>query len=546
MTRIKHIPIKQVSDIAYDKIKAYYASYQGKLGIELEPYIQVDRVLNMLMNQLGNKYAPLMEFELKALDKWYGPQGGHPTVQQAINGVDKYYDNHDKQVCKPAPDGINILITQIEQFMNRRKLRPYTDATAWERASKSTNSGATFFGKRNDPEIQMASEQLLTKTQSFQPLMVMTRYSKNSLRIIFNDDIINYIIEAKYVLPLYDFFKENVNGAMMLKGRYSFTRHLSYKQLINHNTIVLEGDADKMDTTVTLQSIQTYVEPILFFMFPESMHRSIRKFHIDLFNTDLIMPDLTMRQGEHSLFSGILPTNIYETIIMLVIHYDRLANSTYENGTSLIDEAELFAIGDDVLLLLNGKRAHSLSSKIRENPNYQWIHYNGSVYAGDVWQANLLRDSGLKANESKQRTAIGNAFFCKRWFSPLLPSYTNVYGAEIFHSSRSLIATTNSINNPEYGRQTGADELLRIFGILDDAFGHPRWQQYVDMVYSNIRKLYSGIEKEELTKALSRYGKSRDKVFDWILEGYNWTMDSSPAWHAWVNKPFDISKASQY
>lgn len=538
------IATKQLAEtIAKSKIDAYYTTFNNTLGDVHQEYLDPLRVYDMLKTQLGKKYAPLMEFEHKAHIKWYGPQGGKPSIADAEALVDKYYGYEPKRT-QPAPDGIAYVIREIENSGALFPIRPTTLDEAWIKAMKPTNSGVTHFGKRNDWKVIIDSINHVRKNPGvFKPLMLMTRFSKNKLRAIFNDDLANYLIEAPFVTPLYELLR-NIEAYKMLQGRYEFTRYLAREQLLTDNTVSLMGDAEALDTTFTKEAVDAYVTPIMKHIFHETFHDDIDKFHEDLFTTQLVMPSGTIRQGKHSFFSGILPTNIYESIGISVGHYDKLINSTFPNGQSLITEATLFVIGDDIVILLNGKQSTRIAHQLKKDINLEWIHYNGSIYEGKAWQAMVLEDMGFIANTLKQGISVGHADFCKRWFSPHLPSYHTVYGYEVNHSARSLMATINSINNPEYGRNSGADELLRIFGILDDAYGHPLWNNFVDMLFSQLRKTYKDIVIND--DVVRRYNKSRNLKFDWVLEGFTWQMPSSPAWHRWVNLPYDITKSKQY
>lgn len=530
--------------IATDKITAYYSSYTNNLGDVYQPYLDPLRVYDMLKNQLAKKYTPLMKFEHKAHVKWSGPQGGKPSIEDATHLAESYYGYVPNRTTNPVSG-----IAHMKAILDATGIKIPQDVVtldeAWIKAMKPTNSGVTDFGKRNEWNVvHNAIKHVLQNPGVFKPLMLMTRFSKNKLRAIFNDDISNYLVEAPYVLPLYEIFQNHVEAALMLQGRYAFTRYISAKQLLTQNTIVLEGDAKALDQTWTLDATKAFVEPIMFHLYDEKHHKAIEEFHEKLFTTELVLPDGTIRQGEHSLFSGILPTNIYETIGFSVVHYDRLINSTFPSGVSLITEATLFVIGDDVVIFLNGKNSTAVAQQLREDPNLKWIRYNGSMYEGKEWQSQLLIDAGFEAQPMKQGVHVGHANFCKREFSPHMPSYTNVHGVEISHSVRSLMATINSINNPEFGRNTGPDELIRILGILDDAYGHPLWNNLCDMLFKEVRRQY---KFEALNiEHVERYNRSRQKKFDWVLEGYEWSMESSPAWHRWIGIPFDISTAPQY
>lgn len=515
-----------------EKLETYFSQFTtDRLGLNYVPYVDPISVYDMVKTQSGTKYHDLFAYEHDFWLRKYGPQGGFPSAQMADNAYKPYYGYHPTRV-ESCNDGIQIL---KNMFKSRGiyegtipVMNPYR---AIINAMKNSNSGPVYFGKRNDLDIVARTISDYHQDKKFAAVLQMFRYAKMKLRPIFNDDMKNYMIEAPYVAPLYDLFKENIVPAMMLNGRYRFQNYLSNHNILTNNTIVIEGDAKAMDTKVTLQQVREYVEPIMIYLYGQQHAQRIRTFHDELFTTDLVLPTGKVITGLHSLFSGILPTNIYETIIMLVGNLEVYSNSYWVTGEPLYDDFNIFNMGDDIIVLLNGKAAYRYAQIIRKDPQAKVVIYNDRLMSLAELQTEILERMGLEAELHKQRVAVGNGFFCSRFFSPSLVSYSMENSMTGRHSARSIIATMNSINNPEHGRNTGSDELIRIFGILDDAFGSPQWLQFTQMLFKSIRKDFNMVNITDVE--VDRYNKSRNKKYDWVLEGWNWEVITSPAYHVW-------------
>lgn len=525
-------------------LKSHMSQFtHNRLGLETIEYIDPIKVYDIIKKQLGKKHYPLLEFEHKAWIKWYGSQGGYPSQKQLDEAVMSYY-GYEPGELKEFKEGINYLIDELSELGYREfSVQPEPPHVSLTKSAKNSNSGIYLFGKRNDPQVMAISYDLyLRNPYNFQPIYAMTRYAKNKLRIIFNDDVINYIREARYVNHLYEIFKR-VNGTSMLNGRFKFQNNIAIQNLITPNTVVLEGDAEAMDTTVTLKQVQSYVEPILFHLYPERYHDDIRRFHIDLFSTTLVLPTGKVLTGFHSLFSGILPTNIYESIIMLVGHRGAMLVSYWITGQCVNNYAHIEVIGDDILILFNSLPSE-IVNMVKHDSQAKVIYYDDRLLSLGEWQVLVLEQLGLKAKLEKQRVAVGSAFFCKRYFSSHLETINLDYNLQGMHSARSMILTVNSINNPEYGNDTGTDEFLRIIGILDDGYGHPLWNQVTDAIFSAMRKKFD-VNLTVTQTQLVRYNKKRFKNFDWVLEGVTWTLENSPAYQRWTGN-YEFKTPNQY
>ena len=154
-----------------------------------------------------------------------------------------------------------------------------------------------------------------------------------------------------------------------------------------------------------------------------------------------------------------------------------LYDTKFKNRT-LLDYAIIEVIGDDQLVLLD-----------IDGNSYRDAHFHNK-YGELKLQKPLtmyLTFAGLKANISKQRVAVGNFFYCKRWYSTNCPVLTTVYGLPSIISIPSLVLKTNSILNPEHGFGTNPkEELLRRLSITDEAYGHPLWINWLQLMYADI------------------------------------------------------------
>lgn len=483
----------------------------------------VAKVLHYVDNNLSkSKHAPLIEYEYKTFDKWYGPQGRTHSFDNIVKATRTYF-RRDNPISTHFGDGIRLLLNDLRKAgIKEGSLRPISKEDAILLTSKSTAAGISYFSKKNDPDVLADVRNTYWNMLIMNPALVSTRDMRNKLRIIFMDDFRNVITSAMFLSPVYDVMSKLEEGTQMWRGYHAFERYATSK--LKPTTLIAEGDADEMDKWVTHDVVKAYVTPVLKWLYHRDYHESIDAFNASIFTQPCVVGDVMM-EGEHSLFSGQYPTQLYETIIMLVTFKQMLYDIKFRNGR-LVDYATIEVIGDDVVIFLD----------IDGN---KYIHHKfNSVYGNltlDKLMTMYLTFAGLKANRLKQRLAVGNFFYCRRWYSWSLGSYSTVFGVDVLKSAPTLVSRLNSILHPEHGEMSNdSQELLRKLSILDDAFGHPQWSSLVYLVLGKQDR--NLIQTDEFTTEIEYFNRKKSNDWKVMLNG-EFKLDSSPSYKLLMNLP---------
>jgi hypothetical protein len=506
-----------------DRILAHFAKYKdsSNYGERPSPLLTLDvvqKILSIVNNDLkaSRKFKGLHEFELKAQNKWFGIQGGVPSLADLQASSDPYYD---KSNLNPDIADVNDGIQYVQDLfksvgIEKGCLSAIDPRLIVSEYSNKANSGIYWWADKTDYLTKKVTIKNLEQFNDFFPSVLMHRYMRNKLRAVFNDEFANYSIAASIVNPVMSVITSLPMWTTMFKGRYKFQQVIHNR--LSHNTRTLEADAEAMDTTVSWTTVTKIVEPILFYLFRESDHAFIKEVNKNLFFNDLIIGSSDRRTGEHTLFSGQSITSLYETLIQIVGFADTFLKirSLRNPQTTLLDDSWIEVIGDDSACFL-----HPIYSPIERilTPwgDLEWIDLSTLV----------LQRVGLKARRDKQRTSVGDVIYCKRFYSPSLITVTNVAGVDIHQSARPLTLTLNGGIWPEFGPGDNIkQELIRLLQVFDEAYGHPKWITMMDIIKSYWSK---DILAQDLSQEVVWFNKKRLREFKHRLNGDQFTLAGS-------------------
>lgn len=319
-------------------------------------------------------------------------------------------------------------------------------------------------------------------------------------RTIFMDALSNYA----YYMPSLQKCKEWMKREFPLEfdawRNPNITMKRRFTECVDRGDISIEGDFKGADIHFSWDLTQNIILPLYEVLLEPGEFLRFACATEEYFHQELFLGDCKW-SGIHTLFSGIPPTNDFETVFDVVLQTAVLL----KNG--LMGEAELFQNGDDITIALRSKwgirMAERLASDLRE----------------------IAADAGMEIHpfegeNSKSRISTDSFRFLKTVYyhggkrtpdGVLVGAYpTNLVLRNILMPEKVQLKA---------GLAACAD-LQR----LDGATGSPDWSQVVDLLGSNTKHAFANITEEDVL-AFNSAG-------DWWakLYGEYWTPEVSPSY----------------
>lgn len=249
-----------------------------------------------------------------------------------------------------------------------------------------------------------------------------------------------------------------------------------------------ETDQTSMDQHFSKSIVELYIAPIYEAILPPDDFIVFQEYVSECFEQKLFMGD-RFWTGLHNLFSGIGPTNEFETIFQLLI---------FLGGLDLVIPASPFHIavnGDDVGLLVKATDAE--------------LHELYSVILA------AFKDCDFEISEAKSRIDTGDFSFCKKYYSLAMPKTQDgsIGGAY----SPAYVA--NSIVYPEHNWETPGQSRVATLQILDNAQYSPSNQLLLDWASTLYREWT--FNENDLKFVSAR---------DWWIKVYGESWDPAKSW----------------
>jgi hypothetical protein len=524
--------LERDNDVPWDKVECHLAKY----GDEVRPgpgnpYISepvAQKFTNWLLSliQSSSINSDLKEFELKAYNKWFGPQGATPSKSQVYEALWPYYERVPKRLVLPKySEYVVAEFFKDVVFPVLHTLRPCHELWHDYSGDHKSNSGVTSWSDRRElsarkKAIKLAF-QIYTGKKTLQPVVVGTRNQRNKVcRAIFMDAFSNYFVERAAFGFVEQIFKNSNHIAW--RGDAYVENYVQSFLAVVRNPVFFESDYETMDTWVALQHFKWLLQ--LFKdagVIDESLHKYALRISEQLFKVDLLVPDGVIHKHTHNLFSGIYPTNPMESPLNLYINIDFV--QSLNRNLVLDKDYILVVLGDDVLIVFNKDSLDKYGVSYTELPKrfakFSWDQYR------------------LKALESKQRVSLTSGFFCKRQYRNRGRGYyAPALGKSLIKSVYPLILVWNSIKNPEEGMHARkVINLISLWAKCDNAYGHPLWKQFVLRLFDILGDQYKGIE---VADADVEEFNSESKSRSWRVRFYGeeFSVDKSPSAQLWIKQ----------
>ena len=460
----------------------------------------------------------LKEFELKALDKWWGLQGGTPDKNTLMEIVDKYYQNvevpslHKYKISSYTKYVIKKqVLNAIHQLNLALPLGPISSPRKLYNTyvgDHKSNSGVIMWSDRRRKEVKVANiKAALQHPTGADPVVVGSRHMRNKYRTIFMTTQADLFRYNRLMLSVRDIFKET--SFVAWKGNEAVEDHIS-EFILKRNKddlVFFEADYETMDTWVTLDHALLIVQLLEELnIISQALADQLRELFHSVFTQGLLTPD-EFKQSIHALFSGLPCTNDLESLLNIVIQLEWILYryGELEYGRDFI----VIVLGDDVIIVYD-KRALKGIDFWKDNDEFaKWVWDNFHI----------------KANPIKQRISTTGGFFCKRYYS--IKNKRKPNGS--IYSYYPVTLAANSILHPENASsKTPGMRLIRIWQILDNIGPHPLLKQ----IYTIIFKYYSFLPLPTISD-VEKFN-AEDRNWKRLLAGVKFSIDSSPCAQWWV------------
>lgn len=490
------------------------------------PYVAADTTLNLVSSivdqliQIKDKYPDLYQFEMKARDKWLGPQGGistwktqSPSVYEYLAAPEAFDSSFLSAVRK---DVIEYIGTRISDW-GMECLYPYSNQTLYDtyRGMKKSNSGIFYWKDRRAPNVRWHSYNAsLESPYSMDPVVTGQRKQRNKVRDIFMDTMPNLYRFNRVLRPLHDFLAVRTPH-IAWRGDHYDEKHI-YQWIGNRRDWwSLESDVDSMDKRMSLEVTQYVMGELLSlpFVSPELREEYLK--YIELtFSIPILSPD-GLLEGRKRLLSGLPPTNDYESFVNWYVLASFLHTHRNKMRGSLKDIDHFIIVkGDDSSILFS----EDVSTVIDQSG--QTVSITAAIAA---WY-NKFR---LLAKAEKQAFRHRTTMFCKRFYYPTLTQYKDIAGSIHSGSAYSLLLAINSIVYPEILNhpKDAAYQMTRILQILDNVRFHPLWKTLVNrLVELQVLPLV------KLSEETVEYFNATERDWRWHLYGEKFTLGTSPTY----------------
>ena len=400
-------------------------------------------------------HPKLFEYEFKAFDKWYGPQG-HTIDKATLKPViDRYYQITSTNLTQANLAPGLALVRHWWRKIGKSKpiIHKFDSVEIYHRMLKWDKAGGGFYymgdKRKYRADIIKSALSHYKRNHSFKvyPAIAGYRHSKQKVRAIFKDDPRNWVA--------YQYYYGNAIDQLRDLPIFSWSGIKAdainaYKYSAWNNATTICCDYESMDQHVTIDHAILVDE---FLVKLRLLDRETQKERIDwlrrLFAQPLIFGS-DVYVGLHALFSGINPTNDFETMLSLIAQAHML--ETKSPDTRLSDYFPTF-VGDD--------------SRIR----FKSIPVTSSLSLTSI--AAFLTDIyGLVANPIKQEITTEDYVYCKHLFPKNPKERGDVYYPAIL--------VLNSLLYPEYGDvKDPYQNVLRVLSIVDHLEYHPIRTQFL-------------------------------------------------------------------
>lgn len=467
----------------YQAMKAYNQPSRGYTNLTTDDIPKFIR-----SKAVGGRHSDYDQMNEEALLK-VGPQGNVISYDDLIDIVKLYYDLPVISKLKHSvlQAGRDYLLSLIKEDLELNGMPPYDSTISFERTCASLPT----MGKKGTFEAETAC---FTPWRHPIPAVAGQRYMRGSPRAIFMDPVANVrYIEGtirtvknylRRVFPQYFAGWLNPYDAISPAATYFVERQAAF----------IETDYVKMDRHFTLDIVNEYILPVYELLVPDT-YISFASFVQELFDQPVYLGWGKLLTGRHTLFSGQVITNDFETIYTIELALGILLTH------GLLSKSLILANGDDLsigILKYDLAKAKALAAEMIDISN----------------QVGLVMHA---VDDPKTNIRIGKFAFCRKLYYP--SGRRNAEGNLLGAYPSALVM--NNIVNPEFPCCSPSQAAVADLQRLDGLIGSIDYHAVADHVLKHSTHKFAGFDVDDIAYVNSR---------DWWQKLYNerWSPESSP------------------
>lgn len=442
------------------------------------------------------KHLPLIEYEREMVKKALTPQGGTVTWDRARGIFEKYYISADIQpTYRLVVEGRDALLRVIRQLVHEDGLPSINHDYCYA----STAAAMPMGGHKSDFLTHVTGRG--AQYTHAQIVLPNTRNQRGKIRGIFacsvldNDDLQPVLTGVREWLKFH--------FPHMLAGWLNPTEYLypDITRAIDLNAWFLETDFNSMDQHFSWPIVRDIILPIYGELLPEWEFMPFAAKVEELFTAPLLAGS-ELWTGLHTLFSGIPPTNDFETLYDVCLY---LGAHCHTRSSFDDFERNFKAVGDDVLYSGNEYVVKSVYALVRHE----------------------TRRNGVVLSEEKTRMQQGSCRFLRQVYYRNLPRYFNEDGQCYMRPAYPLVLAINNCIRPERCHAYVPDELLACFTRLDIGAANFQFENIVQWLYGLIDK--SRVNPQQVKVCDQHFTDMQMRDWWYKVYGTTYSLAESPS-----------------
>jgi hypothetical protein len=458
-------------------------------GVNGNPFSDPASILKSWKRRLsrlkqGSEYEQIIyEFDAKSEDKW-GPQGGHPPLTHVIEEVVMNTfkaSSSDEPSAFATPEWKQAIEAVIHYFhsLGVKGLRPLTPEHSMKRTLSmyadrlASNSGYPDFSRRKEARVWKKAVLDANSGEYVRyPAILLFRYYRKKLRMVWMFPFSANIAEACYYMPVFDrltSIPELTSGFFAPWKGFEEVRSLVTKTYleIKNSAAIAASDFSATDEhfrIATSKQALRVLGALFQKRFYEGLESSIQHMH----EIPLLISENEWITGDHGVSSGSMWTNFIETIFDFILSkYAEIKSHGLVRG--------LYAIGDDCA----------------------WVVQTSFFGSFKQWLEDLGKSVGQVINATKTMLEPDRVKTLQRLFQR---GYTR-QNSQLLRAVYPTIRALNSLIYPErmHNSKDWSYDMfaVRTFAILENCVDHPLFMEFVKFVLKGSPRLKNWVKQSD-------------------------------------------------
>ena len=464
-------------DGVYNHFNKYFTAKVQTFETPRYPDLDIVSIGEQVVRELGKMgYCTLADIESSYLKKLVGPQGGQATFEQVADRLVTYYRAPQDEVILPPLIRKRVTSYLAALIPAHAPLEPLSKRATYAtfKGSKKSNSGIFLWTDRRPVSVRLHALNEAFSRRSLDPAVHGNRFYRNKTRDIFMDTFPNLFRGNRLLVPMRELFLKT--GIPSWTGMHDdeLALHNFWRRYTPERTTTIEFDVDAMDQCMDPQSTHFVLDLLresgvrMTDTYAQELHE-----YVDMIYSQPVIGVDGIHYGPWSMISGVPPTNDWETYTNSSAFISFMA-SHYVGADLLIDIPHVLRVlGDDIIAVFarhfDEVRRYDSSTPV-------------DISIALVEWAKVFH---LKANTAKQAVRHGEGFYCRHYFSPRLPQYTDVNGKVHLRAAYPLSLALNNWKQPERLSHPNWDAYqYQVFlGVWGGTQGHPLHRYVVNRLF---------------------------------------------------------------